>query len=309
MFRENGDISTFEFFEMFPNEDAAIEYMEELRWEYGVTCPRCDCENTTRLKEYPYHLCNGCRKKFTIRTGTVFERSHIPLHKWMYAMYLLETSRKGISSIKLAQELGITQKSSWFMLHRLRKACEVEAMPLEGEVEVDETFVGGKKGRMHYAKRKELPPGPLGGKTIVLGMRERGSGTVIAYPIGSRDIGTLTGEIVAHVEEDSTVYTDEHGGYNVIGEYYDHQTVVHTQGNYQDGNAHTNGIESVWAVLKRGFKGVYHHWSKKHMTQYLNEFVFRLNEGNSSIPIIDRMEAIFRNAIGKRITYKELVSD
>ena len=139
-------ISAYQFFKDFPNEQTAIRYIEGLRWADGVTCPHCNSSRTSRMKDTPYHQCNDCRQKFTVRTGTVFERSHIPLDKWLYAMYILQTARKGVSSLQLSKELGITQKATWFMLHRLRIACgNMEAVPIEGVAEVDETYIGGKE--------------------------------------------------------------------------------------------------------------------------------------------------------------------
>ena len=307
----NGEttISTFEFFELFPSEDAAIEYFELLRWWGDVYCPYCDSERVTKLKQRPYYLCNHCRQKFTVRTDTVFERSHVPLQKWLYAMYLLETSRKGISSIQLSKTLGVRQATAWFMLHRLREACDIVAEPLSGTVEVDETFVGGSKKNMHYAKKKKLPPGPLGNKTVVLGMRERESGRVIAHPVPDRTTTTLTDEVLRNVKEGSTVYTDDHRGYWLLEEWYDHASVNHTGWEFADGDVTTNGIESVWAVLKRGFKGTYHHWSPKHMRRYINEFVFRLNTGKKYNDTIMRLNHLTENAIGKRLTYEELTGD
>ena len=210
--KKEGVISVFDFFQLFPDEDEAMRYLENLRWEDGTFCPHCEGERITKLKRRWFYLCKDCRKKFTVRTDTVFQRSHIPLNKWLYAMYMLETARKGISSVQLSKELGITQKSAWFMLHRLREACDVEAIPLSGEVEIDETFVGGSKSRMHYVKKKELPPGPFGNKVPVLGMRERESGRVIAYPVPDVGNYTLSRNVLEYVEQGSTIYTDEHPG-------------------------------------------------------------------------------------------------
>ena len=308
----NGEttISTFEFFDMFPSEEMVIEYFEFLRWGGGMICPYCDSERSiTKLKQYPYYLCNDCRQKFTVRTDTVFERSHVPLRKWLYAMYLLETSRKGISSIHLGKTLGVRQATAWFMLHRLREACDIVAEPLDGTVEVDETFVGGSKKFMHYDKKKKLPPGPLGNKTVVLGMRERESGRVIAHPVPDRTTTTLTDEVLRNVKDGSTVYTDDHSGYWMLEEWYDHDSVNHTDWQFAEGDVTTNGIESVWAVLKRGYKGVYHHWSPKNMRRYVNEFVFRLNTGKVYNDTIERLNHLAENAIGKRLTYEELTGD
>lgn len=301
-----GTISTFEFFQKFPDEDAAIYYLEELRWPDGVYCPYCDSEEITELKQFPYFLCKDCRQKFTVRTDSIFERSHVPLNKWLYAMYILQTARKGISSMQLSKELGVTQKTAWFILHRLREACDVQAERLDGTVEVDETFIGGKEKNKHWDKR--LNTSGTVGKTPVMGMKERG-GRVKAVQIDRADRRTLQGEVLLNVEEGSTIYTDEHFGYSNLGEWYNHGVVKHGRKQYRSGDAYTNNIESVWAVIKRGYTGVYHHWSKKHMTRYINEFVFRLNEGNVRHSTMDRLEALVKNAIGKRITYKELISD
>ena len=308
---QNGEttISTFEFFEMFPNEDAAIEYLEEVRWGEGMYCPHCDSERVTRLKAHPYWMCRDCRKKFTVRTDTVFARSHVPLHKWLYAMYLLETSRKGISSIYLSKQLGVRQATAWFMLHRLREACDVEAIPLSGTVEVDETFVGGSKKNMHYERKQKLPPGPKGGKEIVFGLRERESGQVIAHPIPDTTARTLQMEVWRNVERGSTVYSDEHIGYKNLDRHFDHSSVNHSNWQFTDGNVTTNGIESVWSVLKRGYKGVYHHWSRKNMRRYVNEFVFRLNCSKKFDHTIDRLTYLAKNTISKRLTYDELTAD
>ena len=306
---KEGVISVFDFFQMFPDADSAQKYIEMVRWGGNVCCPHCDGDRVTKLKRKGYYLCNDCRDKFTVRTGTVFQRSHIPLNKWLYAIYVLETSRKGISSVQLAKEVGITQKSAWFMLHRLREACDVEVAPLNGEVEIDETWIGGRKSRMHYERKKKLPPGPYGGKVPVLGLRERETGRVIAYPIENTGIETLSANVLANAEEGLTVYTDDHQGYNWLNTWYDHRSVNHTGWQFADGDTTTNRIESIWAVLKRGYKGVYHYMSPKHLERYVNEFVFRLNAGDDKVPILDRMEMLVRGAFDRHITYDELIAD
>lgn len=303
-------ISAWEFFKKFPDEQSAIVYLEGIRWADGVVCPHCDGERTARQKSFQYHQCKDCRKKFTVRTGTVFERSHIPLDKWLFAMYILQTARKGVSSLQLSKELGITQKSTWFLLHRLRDACGVEAEPvkLEGEVEVDESYFGGKEGNKHETKKLKAGRGAVG-KQAVMGMRSRDDGRVKAKPIGDTGAETLEREIRANVELGATIYTDEHAGYRNLAPDYQHSAVKHSAKEYVNQMAHTNGIESVWAVMKRGYEGVYHHWSFKHMARYVNEFTFRLNEGNVLIPTMERLASMVKSAVGKRLTYQQLIAE
>jgi transposase-like protein len=239
------------------------------------------------------------------------ERSKIPLHKWLYSMYLLVTARKGISSMQLAKEIGITQKSAWFVLGRLREACgdlgPEDGDKLRGEVEIDECFVGGKEGNKHEHKKLKAGRGSVG-KTAVLGMRERG-GRVHAKVIADVDINTVQNEIHGAVEVGSQLYTDEHGAYNDLdGLFFRHETVNHGNGEYARGRAHTNGIESVWAVLKRGLHGIYHHASKKHLHRYVDEFTFRLNEGNVANHTTTRLDSFVDATKGKRLTYRRLIA-
>ena len=300
-------ISLIEMFNGFPNQDAARSYMEAQRWPDGAVCPHCAETKRIHNRKGGYYRCNACREDFTVRTGTVMERSHIPLQKWLYAMYMLVTSRKGISSVELHTKLGITQKSAWFMLHRLREACRDKNSPLSGIVEIDETYVGGKQRNKHDDNKVEGRGAT--GKAPVLGMRQRG-GKVIAMPIKMTDKGTIQDIIFKHVEEDTTIYTDEHqsyGGLDLAG--YEHDTVNHGEGEYVDGPVHTNSIEAVWAVFKRGLKGIYHHVSVKHSGRYVDEYAFRLNEGAVDNHTLGRIAAMLLGGQGKRLTFEDLTAD
>jgi transposase-like protein len=302
-------ISTFRLFEMFPTEDSARAYLEGRLWPNGPICPKCHSGERLTTRKNGFHRCNACAEDFTVRTGTIFGRSHIPLHKWVYAMYLLVTARKGISSMQLAKEIGVTQKSAWFMLQRLREACSApdNIDKLRGVIEIDEAFFGGKERNKHESKKLHAGRGPVG-KTAVLGMRERG-GRTRAKVVEIRSIQAIQGEIFEGVEVGSQLYTDDHAVFSDLdGLFYNHETVNHAAGEYARGAANTNSIESVWAVLKRGVHGVYHHVSPKHLARYVDEFAFRLNEGNVARHTLQRLDSFVDAVVGKRITYAEVTA-
>jgi len=302
-------ISTFQLFEMFPDAESARLFLESRLWPDGVICPACKASGNITTRKGGFYRCNPCKLDFTIRTGTVFERSHIPLHKWLYAMYLLVTARKGISSMQLAKEIGIRQSSAWFMLHRLREACGGPKLTkLKGIVELDECFIGGKERNKHEHKKLKAGRGSVG-KTAVLGMRERGTGRTFAATMPERSLQEATQRIHDNIELGSQLYTDEHLMFSDLdGLFFRHDTVNHSAGEYAAGLAHTNSIESVWAVLKRGYYGVYHSMSGKHLRRYLDEFTFRLNEGNVERHSLERLASFVDATAGKRLTYTRLTA-
>jgi|SRR6185503_7467166 len=300
-------VSTFELFALFPDQEAARLYFEGRLWPDGVRCPVCRLGERITARKGGFYRCNACKEDFTVRTGTIFERSHVPLHKWIYAMYILVTARKGVSSLQLSKQIGVTQKTAWFVLHRLREACGNDFTKLTGIIEVDETFIGGKEKNKHEKKKLHAGRGPVG-KAAVLGLRERG-GRTKAMPVEGTDLASLQNEIYKHVEVGSTVYTDEHGGYEGLdGLFFKHDTVNHGAGEFVRGEVSVNGMESVWAVLKRGVVGVYHHVSVKHLGRYVDEFTFRLNDGDVKRHTLDRLDSMLDAAVGRRLTYKALVS-
>ena len=232
------------------------------------------------------------------------EQSRLPLQKWLFAIYLHMTSLKGISSMKLHRELDITQKTAWFLSHRIREAYETSAEPFSGPVEVDETYIGGKRNNMSKKRRMELYKTGRGsvGKTAVVGMKDRDSNRIVAKPVPNTTKETLQDFVNREKMKDSTVYTDEHKGYTGLN---NHETVNHSVSEYVNGMAHTNGIESFWAVLKRGYHGTFHHMSPKHLHRYVTEFSARHNIRD--MDTIEQMQEIVSGMVGKRLMYRDLV--
>jgi transposase-like protein len=288
-----------EFLEHFKDEETCREHFTAIRFANGEYCPHCGHTKIYTFSNGKRYRCGGCKQDFTIKTGTVFGESKLPIKKWFIAIYLLSTSSKGISSVQLAKHVGVTQKTGWFMDHRIRKAMLQNKGQLFGTVEADETYVGGfhkgKSGRGAH------------GKTPVVGILQRGGKIVVkATPDASGQ--SLVTNIAKNVQAGSTVMTDEWRGYNALAAVgFNHKRVKHKEGNYVTGDVHTNGIESFWALFKRGYHGIYHWMSAKHLQRYIDESVFRFNRKGQEMQEVFA-ELVNNAAESTKLPYKELTA-
>ena len=295
-------ISLFKLMEMFPDEDSAQEWFEEVRWPEGnMFCPFCDSDAVGPVTNHPTmpYRCSSCYKYFSVKTGSVMHGSKVPLRTWLYAIYLITTNLKGISSMKLHRDLGISQKTAWHMLHKIREGFLVDPEQFEGPVEVDETFMGGRKRN----KKNRAEIHGLEHLTPVVGIRDQITKEIIALPVDDRTQATLHGLINRFVEPGSTVYTDEHRAYRGLSGYQ-HETVNHSAGEYVNHWATTNGIESFWSMLKRGYQGVYHQMSVKHLHRYITEFAGRNNVRD--LNTLDQMALLTLGMLGRRLRYRDI---
>jgi len=296
-----------EFTDYFKDEETCVEHFTASRFRNGEYCPHCRHDKIYKCGNGKRYQCAACKQDFTIRTKTVFGESKLPLRKWYMAVYLLATSNKGISSVQLAKQVGVTQKTGWFIDHRIRAAMKQNKGQLFGTIEADETYMGGKAKNMHAKKRQSAQVGTGGkGKIPVFGMKSR-DGEVRAQVIENTESATLHPIIKDNIATGATLYTDEHRSYNGLRQDYVRGIIRHGIKQYVKGDCHTNGIESFWALFKRGYHGIYHQMSKKHLQRYINEFAFRSNRR------LNTMQSIFSEVVENitetsKLPYKELTA-
>ena len=291
----------------FEDPRVCHDFVTALRWPDGVTCPREGCGSSLVqfIATRRIWRCKACKRQFSVKVGTIFEDSPIGLDKWLAALWLITAGKKGISSYQMSKSIGVTQKTAWFMDHRLWLAMRTESFnkPLGAEVEVDETFIGGKRGNMHANKRPAHSQG-YGGKAIVMGLLQR-DGELRAAVIPSTRKHDLQSAIRANVATGSPLYTDAHPSYRGLDGEYKHGVVDHAT-KYVDGRISTNGVENFRSLLKRGLTGIYHSVEVEHLDRYVDEFAYRFNSRKLSDG--ERFKASVPRIAGKRLTYAELTS-
>ncbi len=304
-------ITVMEMADLFPTDEAAREWFEAKVWPDGRHCPRCGSVETVECKGTPPmpYWCPACKRHFSVRIGTVMEGSPLPLRKWVYAIYLHLTSLKGVSSMKLHRDLGVTQKTAWFMLQRIRKAFERDDddPPFGGPAEADEVYLGGLRKNMHKDKREELTGRAAVGKEVAVGVKDRYTSEVRARHVHGTDAAHLAGFAVETAKFGATVYSDDAAVYQTLAPWYDHESVNHSAGEYVRQQAHKNGIESFRSMLKRAHKGIYHKFSSKHLHRYIADFAGRHNVREADT--LSQMAGLAFGMAGKRPTYASLIAD
>lgn len=300
--------SLYEMMAAFPDEQSCIDYFTAIRWADGAFCPHCGSTRVYHFSDNRTHKCGDCRKRFSVKVGTIFEDTKVSLRKWFMAVWLLTNHKKGVSSAQLARDIKVTQKTAWFMLQRLRYAAQTKSFnaPLSGTVEVDETYVGGKESNKHKAKRTKGTQGMGSAKTksVVFGMAERGGELRLSkIQLPSRE--HIEPVVRANVAEGSAVKTDEAASYRWMRDNYAHDLVNHKLGEYVRGDTHTNTVEGAFSHFKRTIIGIYHHVSDKHVDRYLDMFTYRWNtrekaEGERLVGLLERTSG--------RLTYKALIA-
>jgi len=294
----------------FADDDACLAFVANLRWPDGIKCPRCESAEHSFLATRRLWKCKGCKKQFSVKVGTIFEGSPLGLDKWLPALWMIANCKNGISSYELARALGVTQKTAWFMLHRIRLAMQTETFgKIGGEVKVDETFIGGRARFMHKNKRREKikGTGPMG-KAAVIGLLARhgedGHSTVRAKVVPNTRKKTLGPEVRQYVEAGAEVFTDALKSYSDLSADFVHQVIDHAEC-YAEGRIHTNEIENFWSLLKRAIKGTYVSVEPFHLFRYLDEQTFRFNTRKMSDGV--RFIRTASQIVGKRLTYAALI--
>ena len=299
--------SLFDLFEAFPTEQHAIDHLRAIRWgenDERAYCPHCGSTRIMHFKDGKNHKCHDCRKRFSIKVGTIFHDSKIQLRKWFAAIWMITSHKKGIASTQLAKDIKVTQKTAWFMLHRLRHAAETKSFqgPMDGDVEVDEMYVGGKAKNMHLKDRKTK--GQNKNKATVIGTLQR-DGELRAKHLPDTNKQTLQGMVIDNVSQDARLITDSALQYKSLGEQYDHHVINHSRGEYVRDDIHTNSIEGVWALFKRQVNGTHHWVSKKHLQAYVNEMTWRFNRRDQEEG--ERVNNLLKYVEG-HLTYAELTA-
>lgn len=299
--------SVLDLIKAFPDEQSCIDHLEIIRWEGNVISPFDENSKVWKCKGNKYQ-CKNTGKYFNVKTDTIFDNTKLELQKWFLAIWIATSYKKGISSIQLANEIDVTQKTAWFLLQRIRKCFgSDDEDPLDGIVEADETFVGGKNKNRHKDKKVAHSQGrSFKDKTPVLGLLQR-NGKVKAFVVPNTQAKTIQPIIKKHVEKDSVLISDEWHGYRKLDMIYDHHVVDHGKKQYVDFDnpeIHSNSIEGFWGILKRGYNGIYNWWSRKHMQKYVDEFVFRFNVRKETT--FTKFNTLLKN-MENRLTYKELI--